>query len=427
MGRSVAQRHSLTLFNDISSVKPIRSISLVLAAFLQWAPLLQRSAPALPALTRSPAAILFQWFAGALAVAGSYHTVSAATATVQSPKSISGTVGTRLSHQIRINDGKNRQPGSWAIAGKNYTKSGSTTVGLPPGLSLALSTAIISGIPSTSGTFPVQITAYEDPNQRGAKLSFTLTFTIAGGSAPPTITGPPVGGTILEGGSLTLTVEAASTTPLQFQWYHDGQAIPGAISSSLAIAAAVLSDAGTYWATVSNDAGTATSDSASIVVNPVVVATHVDQSPESAAFHPGESPTLQVRASGSSPLAYQWSKDGTPIPDATSPGLVLTPVSLASAGVYSVKVSGPGGIVVSDPATLTVVPMQISRPILSSASATLEAATIIGRSYELLASETLAPESWTVVAEFTATIPVTTVSPAAPPGSSWFWRYRTAP
>ncbi len=71
--------------------------------------------------------------------------------------------------------------------------------------------------------------------------------------------------------------------------------------------------------------------------------------------------------------------------------------------------------------------MQISRPILSSASATLEAATIIGRSYELLASETLAPESWTVVAEFTATSPVTTVSPAAPPGSSWFWRYRTAP
>lgn len=320
-------------------MNPIRPISLALATLLQFAPLLYRISPALPALTRSPAAILFKWFAGALAVAGSYHTVSAATATVQSPTAIQGTVGSRLSHQIRISDGKNRQPGSWNISGQNFSKSGSTTVGMPPGLSLSLSTAIISGIPTAAGTYPVRITAYEDPNQRGAKLAFTLTFTIAGGTTPPSITGPP----------------------------------------------------------------------------------------KDAVFHPGESAVFRVVAAGSPPLTYQWSKDGTALPDATSADLAIPHVTAESAGVYSVQISGPGGSVLGGPASLTVVPMRLTRPLLSSATATFQVTTIEGRNYALEASETAAEGAWSTVAEFTASGPASTLSPSAPPAPTWFWRYRTNP
>lgn len=64
--------------------------------------------------------------------------------------------------------------------------------------------------------------------------------------------------------------------------------------------------------------------------------------------------TFRVTVAGSRPLEYQWDKDGTPLPGATSSALSITNVQLSDAGAYSVRVTNLYGAVTSSVATLTV-------------------------------------------------------------------------
>lgn len=406
-------------------MKPTRFASLALAAFLQLTPFAARSFQALPALATSPFAIVFKWVAGALAIAGSYHTVSAATATLVSAKAVSGTVGTRLSYQIRIDDGRSRTPRSWKIGTQNFSNSGSTTVGMPPGLSLALATGIIAGTPTTAGSFPVTMTAYEDPGQRGGKLTFTVTFGITGGISPPTITTPPTGATVTEGGSVTFSVSATGDS-LAYQWLHDSSPVAGATTSSLLLNPVQLSDAGEYAVKVSNSAGSVTTTPVTLTVNAAVVPTKIVTAPVGVDLHPGENATLSVTAEGSAPLTYVWKHGGAAIAGATAATLTLTSVSDADAGSYVVEVSGPGGTVASDPVTVGLHPLALATTGTSSSAVQLLAATIPGRKYALVSAEAADSATWTLVDEFTATESITPLSqPHA--DALRFWRYRTTP
>src|SRR5207244_5482572 len=122
------------------------------------------------------------------------------------------------SYQIKINDGQNRTPESWLIDGQLLGRTGSTTMGMPPGLSLALNTGIISGIPTQAGSFPVTITAYEHPSGGGAQLTFTITFIIAAGASAPVITTQPSGGEVIEGVAFSFTVTASGSPAPVYQW-----------------------------------------------------------------------------------------------------------------------------------------------------------------------------------------------------------------
>src|SRR6185436_15369131 len=70
----------------------------------------------------------------------------------------------------------------------------------------------------------------------------------------------------------------------------------------------------------------------------------------------GQGVTLSVVATGPPPLTYQWVKGGNPIPGATSPTLVISPVKLSDAGVYRVRVTNPGGTTQSGESQLVVIP-----------------------------------------------------------------------
>lgn len=241
-------------------------LSLGLAGFLQLAPLALRVAPPAFLAARSPVAIVLNWVIATLAVAGSYHTVSAATAVLVSATRIDGKVGTRLSYQIKIDDGSVRRPESWSINGTLFSSSGSTTAGLPPGLSLSLTTGIISGIPTKAGTYALTITAAEHNNLSGAKLTFTLTFVIAANGTAPRISVQPVGRAVHPGETATLSVTATGDAPLSYQWKRDGAAIPGGTSASLAIPQTTAADAGIYSVVVSNAIGSIPSDTAEVAV-----------------------------------------------------------------------------------------------------------------------------------------------------------------
>jgi len=76
---------------------------------------------------------------------------------------------------------------------------------------------------------------------------------------PPSITVAPTGASFTLGQGLTLSVTAAGTTPLAYQWQFNGTNIPGATGASLTLTNLTALHAGAYRLTVSNAAGTNTS------------------------------------------------------------------------------------------------------------------------------------------------------------------------
>lgn len=83
----------------------------------------------------------------------------------------------------------------------------------------------------------------------------------------PEITSQPVNRTVSVGQSASFSVTASGTPPLAFQWQRDGADVAGATSATYTLANAQLSDNGaTFRAVVSNDFGSATSNSATLTV-----------------------------------------------------------------------------------------------------------------------------------------------------------------
>jgi hypothetical protein len=407
-------------------MKTSKFASLSLAAFLHFSPIASRAVQAMPVFSACRVAIVLQWVVGALAVAGTYHTVSAATAALQSPSTIQGTVGTTLSYQIRIVGPNVGFPQSWTVDGQNFNSSGSTTAGMPPGLTMSLTTGIIRGSPTEGGSFPVTITAYENRNERGHSITFTLTFNIAGGVAPPTITTQPTGGTVMAGSSFTFTVVAAGSG-LAYQWQHGESDLPGATSSSLILNSVTLADAGNYTVAVSNSAGTLASDVATLTVTPAFTPTTITVQPAGASLHAGETLNISVTATGPGALKYQWQKEGTPLADQTNPNLTIASVTSANAGSYTVVVTGSDATVTSSAAAVAVVPLLMKIQQLSSGGATIVMGAIPGRQYTVEATDTLSGTNWQTVGTATASSEtVLFVDPSSPTAGQRFWRYRPA-
>jgi len=136
--------------------------------------------------------------------------------------------------------------------------------------------------------------------------------------------------------------------------------IPGALGSSLQVWNAQLTNAGTYWVVLSNAAwrgpfsGTVyVSASATLTVLEPPIITHP---PQSQTAYVGSTVDFRARATGSSPLVYQWSFNGSAISGAGSTNLHLTNVSPTQAGAYTLVVTNVAGAVTSAPAMLSVIP-----------------------------------------------------------------------
>src|SRR5216110_210316 len=251
-------------------------------------------------------------------------TINPAKPVITSPLTATGQVGVAFSYQI--------------TATNNPTSFNAT--GLPAGLSVNTSTGLISGTPTTAGTYSITISA----TNAGGTGSATLTLTI--NNPVPTITSISPTSTTVGSAQFTLTVNGTKfVSTSTVNW--NGSALTTTFVSSIKLTAIVpaanVATAGTASITVVNPSpGGGTSNSVTFTINnPVPTTTSISPNCTTAG---SADFTLTVNGTNFvSTSTVNW--NGAPLATSFVSSTQLTatvPASLvATAGTASVTVANP--------------------------------------------------------------------------------------
>ena len=120
---------------------------------------------------------------------------------------------------------------------------------------------------SDAGTYTVVVS-----NPGGSVTSDPAVLTVIQPVLPPVILSGPESQTVPVGSVVSFTVVASGSGTLSYQWQHDGTNIAGATATSLNLASAQLTDAGTYTVLVSNAGGSVSSGATLSVTSGTTVA-----------------------------------------------------------------------------------------------------------------------------------------------------------
>ena len=138
--------------------------------------------------------------------------------------------------------------------------------------------------------------------------------------------------TVYEGNSTTFNINASSSKAVTYSWTRNGSVIGNA--ASLTINNASQNNAGSYSCSVSDGIKTINCASFTLTVNKAVQLT---QHPASATVYEGGSTTFRMTASGSLPLTYQWTRNGSVV--ATGSSFTVNNATTGNAGNYGCSVS----------------------------------------------------------------------------------------
>jgi hypothetical protein len=140
---------------------------------------------------------------------------------------------------------------------------------------------------------------------------------------------------------------------LKYQWRKGMTDIPNATSSVLEIPSVDATTIGQYSCIVTG--ACSPSATSQTVTLSTAQATAITTQPTGLTVEQSKPFTLSVKATGSD-LAYQWSKDGTPITGAVSADYVVNASALTDAGSYACEVTGGCGKATSSSVTVVVTP-----------------------------------------------------------------------
>lgn len=196
-----------------------------------------------------------------------------------------------------------------------------------------------------AGDYSVRVSSeYGTLTSQAATLSVTLI---------PRITAQPTNTSTVLGSSASFSVTATGTPPLTYQWFLNGGPVPDSNTPDLTILDTSLEDAGEYTVTVTNAAGSDTSQGRTLTVNSPP---SITVQPEATQNVPtGSTATLSVVAEGTAPLNYQWYSGAAP--DTSNPvatGASFETPALVSNASYWVAVSNTFGSINSITANMIV-------------------------------------------------------------------------
>jgi hypothetical protein len=169
-------------------------------------------------------------------------------------------------------------------------------------------------------------------NVAGTATSAAALLTVNPAVAP-TITNMLATVALDYGNSIYLAPTVTGSQPITFQWSKDGVPLPGA-NSPVFTKVMTTADSGQYTLTAANFAGTVTSTAVMVTVNPATPPT-VYNLPATVTLGFGETLWLVPnRVTGTDPITFQWSKDGVPLPNATSSDYLKIHVTTGDSGQY---------------------------------------------------------------------------------------------
>ena len=170
----------------------------------------------------------------------------------------------------------------------------------------------------------------------------------------PRFTLQPQSQSVNLGDTVTLSPMVSGAPTITYQWFFNNIALPQAKSLTLTLGNVTAAAGGTYYLVASNANGSATSAVAYVAIVQQTVVTNITQQPQSQTVLVGGTASFTVVVTGLEPLTYQWKKNNSAIPGATSATFSIAYALVSDTAEYCVTVSNSTGSVTSQPATLTV-------------------------------------------------------------------------
>ena len=248
-------------------MKPINSLrcrlswfnvpTLALLALLQRTPLARVVLGSAENALSAPTGAVLKASVAALVSLGALHSRAGATqlsTTAMSP--FNATVGTSVTLGFSIT-GTLSAPETWNVSGSvppGLTFNGGVTTG-----TIAADSLILSGTPTTAGSYSIVLRANND-SPAASTPNFTYTVNVTGAAAvAPAITMQPQATSGPAGSHLMLMTAASGTPAPTFAWQRNGGAVGGGADGTLMIDNAQPEHTGIYRAIATNSAGASTS------------------------------------------------------------------------------------------------------------------------------------------------------------------------
>lgn len=146
-------------------------------------------------------------------------------------------------------------------------------------------------------------------------LVISTTFAETRMAGEPVILKQPESLVISAGDHATFAVEASGEEPLFYQWFYNGSVLNNGSGAELELRNVSEQDAGAYHVVVSNNAGSAQSDPATLTVQPVALA-------------------LQISCERSSSIRLCWQADPTQTYSVFAAERATDPLMLVATGLY---------------------------------------------------------------------------------------------
>ena len=129
------------------------------------------------------------------------------------------------------------------------------------------------------------------------------------------------------------SIVSGGISPYSYQWYLDGSPVSGATNFWYSYPASSLGSHNVFLAVTDSVNATATSNTASVTVNPALMAS---VSPNSWTMDVGQSKLFSsIVSGGTAPFSYRWYLNGLAVSGATDPTWTFSP---SSAGTYNIYV-----------------------------------------------------------------------------------------